>query len=98
MQGKHLAAVVAGLGALAFPANALAWGGHIAPGTVQRNAVWQQNSQGKQVNISPQVQLASGDNGNGLIAYKSGNGNSDTQAQANQDQGNLALQGNGSGA
>ena len=62
----------------------------------QSNGASQGNAQGLQLNVAPQAQVLSGDNGNGLIASHSGNGNSNSQTSANQDQGNLLLQGNGS--
>jgi hypothetical protein len=96
MRRTYLAAVVAGVCAMAFPAGALAsTGGHK---TTQHNFAAQGNAQGLQANIAPQTQVLSGDNGNGLIASHSGNGNSNSQTSANQDQGNLLLQGNGNGS
>jgi hypothetical protein len=66
-------------------------------GSSQSNGAGQGNIQGLQLNVAPQAQVLSGDNGNGLIASHSGNGNSNSQTSANQDQGNLLLQGNNTG-
>lgn len=96
MHCKPLAAAALSLCALAFPANALAWDHHNKVGPSQQNIAVQQNHQGGQVNFSPQVQVASADNGNGLITEGSGDRNSDSQTTVSQNQGNAALQANDS--
>ena len=92
MRRTYLAAVVAGVCAMAFPAGALANTGEHK--TAQHNVAAQGNAQGLQANVAPQAQVLSGDNGNGLIASHSGNGNSNSQTSANQDQSNAAVQSN----